>query len=346
MFKLIVSIFIITLSLFAKERVEIFAKEVIAENNITIRASGDVLVLYEDSLIKVDKVIYNRKKGILKLRGNVEMIGDKDNRLYSNSLIIDIKNRDISINNIFLGADDNLWIDATNAKKEGEHYILEDSKVSSCDKLNPDWTIEFEKADYYKDKELLTMKDARVRFYDTTILYLPYFAFPTVHKRTTGLLYPRFKFTSRDGFVYEQSYFYAEEPNWDIEVSPQIRQRRGVGAYLTARFVDSNHSSGYFRTGFFKNKESYANDKHLNSTHKGFELFYSSTSFIPKEYLPKEYSSGFYLNGIYLNDREYLNLQKNRVASYVSSNLIESRLNAFTYNTKNYFGVYGKYNID
>jgi len=346
MFKLIVSIFIITLSLFSKERVEIFAKEVIAKDNTTVEASGDVLVLYDNSLIKVDRAVYNKKRETLKLNGNVEMIGENNNRLYSNNLIIDMAHKDISINNIFLSGDENLWIDASKAKKIGEHYILKNSKVSSCNRLDPDWTIEFEKADFYKDRELLTMKDAKVRFYDTTILYLPYLAFPTIHKRATGLLYPRFKFTSRDGFVYEQSYFYAEAPNWDVELTPQFRLKRGVGAYVTLRFVDSNHSNGYFRTGYFKNKDSYATSNNLNSSHRGFELFYSSTSILPQGLLPKEYGSGFYLNGIYLNDREYLNLQKDRVTSYVSSNLIESRLNAFTYNSKNYFGVYGKYNID
>ncbi len=136
------------------------------------------------------------------------------------------------------------------AKKVGEHYTLKNSKVSSCNRLNPDWTIEFKSANFYSDRELLTMEDAKVKFYDTTILYLPYLAFPTVHNRKTGLLYPRFKFTSRDGFVYEQSYFYAEEPNWDIEITPQFRSKRGIGSYITARFVDSNHSSGYLRGGF------------------------------------------------------------------------------------------------
>jgi len=52
------------------------------------------------------------------------LIGDGNNRLYSNSLTIDISSRDISINNIFLGGDDNLWIDSKEAKKVGGHLYL------------------------------------------------------------------------------------------------------------------------------------------------------------------------------------------------------------------------------
>jgi len=51
------------------------------------------------------------------------------------------------------------------------------------------------------------MEDAKVQILWYTILYLPYLAFPTVHNRKTGLLYPRFKFTSRDGFVYDSPTF-------------------------------------------------------------------------------------------------------------------------------------------
>jgi len=346
MSRVVFLIFLASICLFSKERVELFAKRVIVKDNTTVEASGDVLVLYDNSIIKVDKALFDKKKSTLKLLGDVEMIGKKENRLYSNSLTINLKDKDIYINNIFLGSEDNLWIDAKSAKKVGNHYKLTDSRVSSCNRSNPDWTIEFKKADYYEDREFLIMKDAKVRFYNTTIFYLPYLAFPTVHKRTTGLLYPRFKYTNRDGFVYEQSYFYAKEPNWDIELTPQFRLKRGIGAYVTLRFVDSNHSRGFFRTGYFKNKDSYATSNNLNSSHQGFEIFYSSSNILPTGVLPKEYRSGFYLNGIYLNDREYLNLQKDKISSYVSSNLIESRLNAFVYNSKNYIGVYGKYNID
>jgi LPS-assembly protein len=142
--------------------------------------------------------------------------------------------------------------------------------------------------------------------------------------------------------TYEQPYFYAPKPNWDIEIDPQVRWKRGAGGYITARFVDSNHSSGYIRAGYFKNKDSYANSNHLNGEHKGVELLYQSTDFLNME----SYKSGLYINGTGLNDREYLNLQKGSVATLVNSNLVESRFNSFIYDNANYFGLYGKYNID
>ncbi len=346
MVKSLLYLLVLTALLVSKERVEIFAKHIIVENNTTLIAKNGVIVLYRGDLIKANRAVYDRRDGVLSLKGDVEYLGKGENRLSSDRLTIDTISRDIDINHLFLAGEDNLWIDASSGKKDYDIYRLGHSKISSCNRIDPDWTIEFSRADYYKSREILTMEDAKVRFYDTTILYFPYLAFPTVHKRTTGLLYPRFKITKRDGLVYEQPLFYAPKPNWDIEFDPQLRVKRGVGAYLTARFVDSNHSNGYARVGYFKNRHSYARLNNLHNEHKGMELFYQSTDFLSKNISPKDYKSGLYLNSIYLNDREYLNLQKESASKLVKSNLIESRLNAFLYNSKNYFGIYGRYNID
>jgi len=343
--KLVLLLHLFTLLAFSKEMIEVLAQDVEAQGKSFV-AKGSVVILYDGSLIKANEATYNKNTSTLTLKGKVEMINNKDNVLTSDELVINTENKSINIQKIFLGGEDDLWIDASDAKKEDKRYILLNSKISSCDVSDPDWTIEFDRAKYYQDKNFVTMKNAKVRFLDTTIFYLPYLAFPTLTKRTTGLLYPRFQLSQKDGFSYEQPFFYAPEENWDIELDPQIRTNRGFGLYGTARFVDSNHSKGYFRTGYFINNNSYADENDLNKKHTGAELFYESSDITSNIDYLKEYKSGLYINGIYLSDREYLNLQKSSISSYVSSNLIESRLNGFVYDDKDYYALYGRYNID
>ncbi|MCK4442760.1 MAG: LPS-assembly protein LptD [Sulfurovaceae bacterium] len=345
MFRLLILLLLLSLSLLSKEVIEVYAKIVQARGKSFV-ARDSVVILYNHSIIKADKATYNKNSSLLTLEGKVEMINQDSNVLSSNKLVINTADKSVKIEKIFLGGEENLWMDASSADKQKEKYILKNSKISSCNIYNPDWTIEFDKATYYKDKEFVTMKDAKVRFYDTTILYLPYLAFPTLTKRTTGLLYPRFKASQKEGIVYEQPIFYVPSENWDVEFDPQVRLKRGVGGYVTTRFVDSNHSNGYFRTGYFRNKDSYANSNHLNKEHTGAELFYQSTDFLPKTSSLSNYKQGFYINAIYLNDREYLNLQKSSASSLISSNLIESRLNAFIDSDDDYLALYGRYNID
>ncbi|NEW60302.1 LPS-assembly protein LptD [Sulfurovum sp. bin170] len=297
-------------------------------------------------MIKADSAFYDKNSSLLTLIGKVEMIGFDDRVLASKKLVINTTDKSVNIEKVFLSGDDDLWIDASNADKNGKRYKLFNSRISSCNKLDPDWTIEFEEADYYEDKNFVTMEGAKLRFYDTTVLYLPYLALPTLNERTTGLLFPTFKISDRDGFLYEQPIFYAPSDRWDMEFNPQVRSKRGVGSYITTRFVDSNHSEGFVRVGYFLNDKDFVRRNDTNREHWGTELFYKSIDFLPTDGGFENYKSAFYFNGTYLNNREYLNLQKDSVSALVSSNLIESRLNTFLYNEENYFGLYGRYNID
>jgi LPS-assembly protein len=332
--------------LFGKETIEIFAKNVVAKDN-SVYAYDSVILLYDGGLIKSNSAFYDKNASLLTLKGKVEMIGFEDNVLSSDKIIINTANKSVNIDKVFLSGEEDLWIDATKAEKKLDRYKLFNSRISSCNKVNPDWTIEFEEADYRLDKKFITMKNAKLRFYDTTIFYLPYLALPTLNERTTGFLFPNFKLSSdREGFLYEQPFFYAPTNSWDVEFAPQIRTKRGFGSYVTTRFVDSNHSEGLVRVGYFKNGDDYVRRNSINQEHWGTELFYKSTNFLPTAGKLDDYKSAFYFNGTYLNDREYLSLQKDSLSSLVSSNLVESRLNSFLYNEENYFGLYGRYNID
>ncbi len=335
-------------SLVSGEIIEVFAKHLSSDGEQFL-ADEQVVILYQGAMIKADHATYNKKSSKLILKGHVEMLGKEENRAVSDYLLIDTNSSDVTFEKIFLTTQEDLWMSSKRATKEGTNYRLFDSQISSCDTLNPDWTIAFSEAFYHEDKQFITMKDAKLRFYDTTVFYFPYLAFPTLTKRTTGLLLPRFKLSlnaNSEGFMYEQPFFYAPKPNWDIEFDPQIRTSRGFGAYATARFVDSNHSEGYLRTGYFRNYLDYAKEYDFNREHWGGELFYQSTAFVPEDLLPEGYQSGLYFNGTTLNDREYLNLQKESASALLRSNLVESRMNAFIYNEKSYGAIYGRYNID
>ena len=334
-----------SVSIFAKENMEVFAQEVIATLD-RLEAQGDVLILYNGDLLQAERAVYDKNSSTLTLSGRVEMLGKKENRASSNELVINTQNKKVKFKKLLLTTEQDLWIEAEKATKENESYKIFNSKLSSCDKANPDWTIEFAEAHFRKDKEFITLKDARVRFFDSTIFYFPYMAFPTVNKRTSGLLFPRFKVSQREGIVYEQPYFYAPTNDFDIEFNPQFRTNRGYGGHITTRYVDSNHSQGTFRTGYFKNFNSYAEENSFNPKHYGVELLYSSTDILPEGEKWDNYKSGLYLNSVYLNDLEYLNLQKESASSLINSNLVESRLNAFVYDLDNYFGLYSKFYID
>jgi len=341
--------FLVLLFLFtalnAKESVEVFSKHITATADY-FTATQDVVLLYDGALVKAKKATYDKKRSLLTLSGGVEMIREDETKISSEELVIDTSTKSIKFSKILLTTQEDLWIDAQEAKKEDNNYIIYNSKLSSCNKHNPDWTIEFAEANYRKNKNFISLKDAKLSFFNQPIFYFPYLAFPTVDERTTGLLLPQFRFSKKEGFIYQQPIFYVLANNLDMEFNPQLRTSRGVGGHITTRFVDSNYSEGSFTLGYFKNENSFALENNVNKEHYGFEFLYKSTDILPKSTFFNKYESGLYVNATYLNDLEYLNLQKNRASSLLSSNLIESRLNAFVYDEKDYLGLYAKYYID
>ena len=325
--------------------VEVFAQEVNATKDY-FEANGDVVILYDDAMLKSKHATFDKNSSRLTLEGEVEMLSETENRAASEKIVINTQSKAIEFGKLFLTTEDDLWMDASKATKVEEDYQIFESRLSSCNQRDPDWMIEFTKATYHKNKEYITLNDAELIFFNRRVFYFPFIAFPTIAKRESGLLFPQFKFSQNEGLSYEQPYFYAPQENVDIEFNPQVRTNRGVGAHITTRFVDSNHSSGSVTTGYFQNSSTYANEKNLHNEHYGFEFLYNSTGFLPN-FLPlDEFQSGLYVNATYLNDLEYLNLQKDTASSLISSNLVESRLNAFIYDEKRHFGLYAKHYID
>jgi len=188
--------------------------------------------------------------------------------------------------------------------------------------------------------------DAKVYFWDIPIFYSPYLAFSTQKERSSGLLFPLFGYTEEEGFIYEQPIFWAISDNMDIEFNPQIRTHRSVGLYTTFRFVDSNHSSGELRVGYFKDKANYTEENNLpESSHYGLEFNYESSKLFSDK-LPQGFTDGLYINSTFLNDIDYLNLQKTQLQHFGLIPLQESRLNYFLYNEDYYAGINAKYFID
>ncbi len=335
----------LSLLLSSKDIVEVFSDEITSTKN-HFHATGGVVLLYDGALLKAKEATYNKDKSLLRLYGGVEMIRKDENKVFSDSLDINTTNKKIDFKKLLLTTTDDLWIDAKSADRDKDIYKIKNSILSSCNQKNPEWKIEFDEAVYHKDKNYMTLSDAKLSLFDTPVFYFPYLAFPTINKRTTGFLFPSVQLSAEEGVVYQQPFFYAPVENFDIEFNPQIRTNRGSGIHVTTRFIDSNSSQGQLRFGYFKNFDSYANSNHFNKEHYGAEFLYHSTDFLPKSDFLDKYQQGLYVNTTYLNDLEYLNLQKDSVSSLTSANLVESRVNAFIYDEEDYLGIYARYNID
>jgi len=239
-----------------------------------------------------------------------------------------------------------VWLFSDKAERSEGNYTFGMSMLSSCDVNDPLWKMVFSSSLYDSEAKYMKVYDAKIYFWDIPMLYTPYLAFSTHKERSSGLLSPLFGYTVEEGFIYEQPVFWAISPSMDMEFNPQIRTDRSIGLYTTFRFVDSEHSSGKLRVGYFRDNTAYQereNTKDLD--HYGLEFNYHSSN-IFRDSLPKGFKDGLYINTTFLNDIDYLNLQKTQLQHFGLVPLQESRLNYFLYNDDYYTGVNAKYFID
>ena len=325
------------------EKLQLVAKDVDTKNNI-ITATGDVVAYSPTYYLSSDKMIYDKDKEILELFDNVLIIKDNKIQTQSNYAFVDMKNDIINQDPVFLmDNSSNIWSNSKEANKDKDVITLENSILSSCDCIDPIWSIRSSSSDY--DTEAMWMNTYNPRLYvkNVPVFYLPYFGFPTDTTRRTGLLLPTMGYSSSEGFLYSQPIFIAPADNYDIELIPQIRTQRGYGSYANFRYADSPDSMLNVKTGYFKEFDNYRSKEQLeNSEHYGLDIDYERKNIFAKN---KEHQDGVFTSIRYLNDIEYITL-KEEDDNLWTDKKVESKVNYF-YNTPEYYGgVYGKYYVD
>ena len=325
------------------EKLQLVAKDVDTKNNI-ITAVGDVVAYSPTYYLSSDKMVYDKDREILELFDNVLIIKDNKIQTQSNYAFVDMKNDIINQDPVFLMDNtSNIWSNSKEANKDKDLITLENSILSSCDCIDPIWSIRSSSSDY--DTEAMWMNTYNPRLYvkNVPVFYLPYFGFPTDTTRRTGLLLPTMGYSSSEGFLYSQPIFIAPADDYDIELIPQIRTQRGYGSYANFRYADSPDSMLNVKTGYFKEFDNYRSKEQLeNSEHYGLDIDYERKNIFAKK---KEHQDGVFTSIRYLNDIEYITL-KEEDDNLWTDKKVESKVNYF-YNTPEYYGgVYGKYYVD
>ena len=323
------------------DNIKILAKNIKGKGDI-LTAKGDVVIYSDRYVITSDKARYNKKTKIVKLYGNINVI--KDSKLFAKSKFatIDLGDDSSYFNPLFLDdSDTGIWIRCDKANVQGGVYYTKKAIVSSCNIYDPDWKITYTSGDYSNNTKFVTLYNALFYIKNIPVFYTPYFRFSTDKTRRSGLLRPSFGYSSDDGIYYRQPIYFAPFKSWDIEIDPQIRSKRGQGAYTTLRFADSPYSRGNVTFGDFKESGDYVKKYHLkNDSHYGYEINYIRSKLFSGIF-GNDTQDGLLIDYKYLNDVDYLNLQKEK--NYISSSLITSKINYFLRRDKDYAGLYFKY---
>jgi len=335
-------------TLYASNKVEIYATSMNSKNGI-VKAYNGVTVVYEDYILTAKKALYNRENGTLELFDNIRVTHENKYKILGSYAKLNIAKKERIFKPFFmLDNKSKVWMSANSGLSKVHNIDIDSGVVSGCNPNNPLWQIEFSSSNYNTKTKWLNLYNTVFYIKDIPVLYTPYFGYSLDTTRRTGLLMPSLGLSSNEGFYYEQPIYIAPNDWWDLEFRPQIRTTRGDGIYATYRFVDSSVSSGELTTGYFKEKRSYLKDNNLiYDSHYGFNFLYDNYDFINNWFGTNfDGQSGLYIDINNMNDVDYINLSTNDTTKYSTSTQVLSRINVF-YNTDiNYIGAYFKYYKD
>ena len=323
------------------EKFQLVAKNVDAIENI-VTASGDVVIYSPTYYLSANKIIYNKENETFELFDNVLVIKDNNIQTQSNYAFVDLKKDIVNQNPMFLQEQSNkVWINSKTSNKEKEEIELDSSIISSCDCLEPTWSIRASSATYNTESKWINAYNPRLYVKDVPVFYSPYIGFPTDTTRRTGLLLPTLGYSQDEGLYYSQPIYFAPAHNYDIELIPQVRTLRGNGAYVYYRYADSPDSMLKIKSGIFQEKDDYFLENSLqNQEHYGFDLDYERRNIFSKN----NSEDGLFTSINYLNDIEYITLENDDVTS--TDKKVASKINYFYTTPEYYTGTYGRYYID
>ena len=138
-----------------------------------------------------------------------------------------------------------------------DHLRMLKSTFSTCAPDKEDWRFDAEQLDLDTDRQVATVRNGSLKFFDTTILPMPYGSVSLDNQRKTGFLAPFYSHNNLRGFELSIPYYWNIAPERDATFIADTMAKRGELFKGELRYIDRSYTGNM-------NLEYLPNDKELN----------------------------------------------------------------------------------
>lgn len=241
------------------EKVTIESDKIYTIDNTTY-AEGSVLILYMDMIVTSDNATYHRDTNTVELLGNV-VFKDKDNIIRASYAKVHLDNKTgYFVKGKGFYAPWSYFSADRLEKLEGNSFLLENAKITTCSGDNPDWSFSANNAridlgQYFRAKHSFG------NIKEVPVLYLPYFVWPIKKDRQSGFLIPQFGFSSTKGLFVTPKYFWAIDVDKDMTTGLSLFSNNGAMILNEFRYAVSKKESIQIIGEFIDDKDSDADKR-------------------------------------------------------------------------------------
>jgi len=209
--------------------------------DLEVTARGQVELKRDDITVYSELLRYNQEFGRIEADGGVrlERLGD---RFYGSRLRFDTTND----NGVFeeptfsLRREQPAHGAAERLELTGkDHVRLIRGWFTTCQPGQEDWRFDAGEMELDYEAGVGRVKDGKLTFLDTTILWLPFGSFPLENRRKTGILAPYYSHNTRRGLELGVPFYWNIAPEVDLTVKPVYMTKRGEQIKSELRYLDA-----------------------------------------------------------------------------------------------------------
>jgi LPS-assembly protein len=199
-----------------------------AVNSQSLTLEDCVVLHYQDSTIHADSAVIDRESLSTRIPGPLSY-EDKGIRVEANS-----GSYDPASGARFDGASFELLQQP--GRGQGESLTrtpagiidLTRFKYTTCKDCPAAWQISAERISLNPARQRGLARGARIELNNVPVVYVPVISFPLSDARQTGLLFPAFGSSSRNGATLAVPWYWNIAPNRDLTLTPTVYARRGI----------------------------------------------------------------------------------------------------------------------
>ena len=246
------------------------AQSIEGVSELEVTARGRVEFQREDLTVYSEFLRFNQEFGRIEADGGVRFLRGSD-RFFGSRLRYNTRDD----TGVFEGSNYILPGETTTMRGKAERLEflgkdrirLVQGMFTTCEPGKEDWRFEAGELEIDNEKQVGTVRDGRFKFFDTTLLPLPYGSFSLDNQRKSGFLSPMYSQNTRRGLELAVPYYWNIAPERDLTLTPSFMTKRGEQLKSDFRYLDRTYT-GNLRYDFMPH------DHVLRTSRSAFSLLH------------------------------------------------------------------------
>jgi LPS-assembly protein len=300
-------------------------------------AIGNVVITHMKNSIYGEKAKINFTTGDAEIIGNVRYIAP-ELTLYGTKLKYNFLTKQIDLENARVLSENFVVTGKKIFQTKPEIIYAEEAEYTTCRDCPESWSV-FGKHVTIEVGKYVNLRHAFIKVNGVVAMYFPYIVFPIKQKRESGLLFPLLGFNSKEGFRYQQPFFWAIDDYKDATLTPSTFGNRGLGGEIQYR-QNFREKTWVEINSLQLNDKIYAPYK-TNKEKSGVDFYRHFSDFEFHSIYNHKFNNHFYFTNTSdldtVRDLDFFAKDKTRGTEVGGGGFFEGRSSLFSMTTEGYF---------